>query len=311
MSWPIHFHLSAEPSRVLRCSSTCSVSWSAAIGRGRREGEAELIADCLVQAKLADELGYGCWWTVEHHGCGDFSLSSSPEMFNALVSQHTERIRIGHSGVLAPYSINHPIRVAERAAFLDVVSGGRLEMGAAVPVIAKCATSVSTSTPCAGTCVSYSRCCRGCGTRPTSSGTATSSTSPRSTWCPNRCNGHTRRFGRCASAATRSRWQDAWVSALSAPRCSSRSAAWPPFGTCTATRSKHTESHVSPVVHDEFGVFTFVHCAASQGRGHPQPRRRSSPMVCERCAPCAEDAAQGHDRHVPQPRSRRVAHSLV
>lgn len=96
-----------------------------------REGEAELIHDSLEQARLADELGYECWWTVEHHGCGDFSLSSTPELFNILVAQHTSRIRIGHSGVLAPFPINHPVRVAERAAFLDVISGGRLEMGAA------------------------------------------------------------------------------------------------------------------------------------------------------------------------------------
>ena len=96
-----------------------------------REGEAGLIADSLAQAMLADELGYGCWWTVEHHGCGEFSLSSTPELFNVLVSQHTSRIRIGHSGVLAPFTINHPIRVAERAGFLDIVSGGRLEMGCA------------------------------------------------------------------------------------------------------------------------------------------------------------------------------------
>jgi alkanesulfonate monooxygenase SsuD/methylene tetrahydromethanopterin reductase-like flavin-dependent oxidoreductase (luciferase family) len=99
--------------------------------RWSREGEAALIADSLAQAKLADELGYGCWWTVEHHGCGEFSLSSTPELFNVLVSQHTSRIRIGHSGVLAPFPINHPIRVAERSAFLDIVSGGRLEMGCA------------------------------------------------------------------------------------------------------------------------------------------------------------------------------------
>jgi alkanesulfonate monooxygenase SsuD/methylene tetrahydromethanopterin reductase-like flavin-dependent oxidoreductase (luciferase family) len=43
----------------------------------------------------------------------------------------TQRIRIGHAGVLAPYGINHPIRVAERAAFLDIVSNGRLELGLA------------------------------------------------------------------------------------------------------------------------------------------------------------------------------------
>jgi alkanesulfonate monooxygenase SsuD/methylene tetrahydromethanopterin reductase-like flavin-dependent oxidoreductase (luciferase family) len=96
-----------------------------------RQDEATLIAETLEQARLADELGYGCWWSVEHHGAGSFSLSSTPELFNVLVSQHTSRIRIGHSGVLSPVRINHPIRVAERSAFLDVVSGGRLEMGLA------------------------------------------------------------------------------------------------------------------------------------------------------------------------------------
>src|SRR5437879_12767038 len=58
-----------------------------------REGEAGLIADSLAQAKLADDLGYGCWWTVEHHGCGEFSLSSTPELLNGLVSQHPSAIR--------------------------------------------------------------------------------------------------------------------------------------------------------------------------------------------------------------------------
>jgi len=96
-----------------------------------RTRERALIDDTLAQAQLADELGYGCWWTVEHHGTGDFSLSSTPEMFNLLVAERTQRIRIGHSGVLAPFAINHPVRVAERAAFLDVMSGGRLELGIA------------------------------------------------------------------------------------------------------------------------------------------------------------------------------------
>src|SRR5439155_19321207 len=96
-----------------------------------RENERELILQSLEQARLADELGYGCWWSVEHHGAGPFSLSSTPELFNTLVAQGTRRIRIGHSGVLAPVQINHPIRVAERAAFLDIVSDGRLEMGLA------------------------------------------------------------------------------------------------------------------------------------------------------------------------------------
>jgi alkanesulfonate monooxygenase SsuD/methylene tetrahydromethanopterin reductase-like flavin-dependent oxidoreductase (luciferase family) len=81
------------------------------------------------QAKLADELGYGCWWQVEHHGAQEFSLSSAPEVLLAAISQQTRRIRLGHSAVLAPGRLNHPIRAAERAATLDHLSGGRLEFG--------------------------------------------------------------------------------------------------------------------------------------------------------------------------------------
>ena len=88
-------------------------------------------AEALDQARLADEMGFGCWWAVEHHGTPQFSLSSVPEMMLLAIAQITERIRLGHAAVLAPFNINHPLRVAERAAFLDVLSGGRLELGLA------------------------------------------------------------------------------------------------------------------------------------------------------------------------------------
>jgi len=90
-----------------------------------------LLADTLEQAKLADALGYGCWWAVEHHTSPDFSMSSAPDLWLAVLSQHTRRIRLGTAGILSPFEINHPIRVAERAAFIDVLSGGRLELGLA------------------------------------------------------------------------------------------------------------------------------------------------------------------------------------
>jgi alkanesulfonate monooxygenase SsuD/methylene tetrahydromethanopterin reductase-like flavin-dependent oxidoreductase (luciferase family) len=91
--------------------------------------EHQRIMRTVEQAKLADELGYGCWWQVEHHGAEEFSLSSAPELLLTAISQHTRRIRLGHSAVLAPGRINHPIRAAERAAMLDHLSGGRLEFG--------------------------------------------------------------------------------------------------------------------------------------------------------------------------------------
>ena len=93
--------------------------------------ERAVIEEALAQAKLADELGFGCWWNVEHHGAAEFSYSSAPEMMPVLLSQHTRRLRFGHSGILAPFRINHPVRIAERAAFADIVSGGRLELGLA------------------------------------------------------------------------------------------------------------------------------------------------------------------------------------
>lgn len=91
--------------------------------------EHERIMQSIEQARLADELGYGCWWQVEHHGAEEFSLSSAPELLLTAIAQHTSRIRLGHSAVLAPGRFNHPIRAAERAATLDHLSGGRLEFG--------------------------------------------------------------------------------------------------------------------------------------------------------------------------------------
>lgn len=93
--------------------------------------ERRFFLEAIEQARLADQMGFGCWWAVEHHGSPQFSYSSAPDLMLAVLSQHTERIRLGHSGVLAPYAINHPMRVAERAAFLDNLSGGRLELGLA------------------------------------------------------------------------------------------------------------------------------------------------------------------------------------
>lgn len=90
-----------------------------------------LLAETLEQARLADELGYGCWWAVEHHTAPEFSISSAPDLWLAVLSQHTRRIRLGSAGILSPFEINHPIRVAERAAFIDLLSGGRLELGLA------------------------------------------------------------------------------------------------------------------------------------------------------------------------------------
>src|SRR6059036_331276 len=85
--------------------------------------------DALAQAVLADEMGFNTFWEVEHHFLNEFSHSSAPEVFLAVVAARTKRLRIGHGVTLLPYPFNHPIRVAERAAALDIVSNGRLDLG--------------------------------------------------------------------------------------------------------------------------------------------------------------------------------------
>ena len=91
--------------------------------------ELQLLQETLAQAELADKVGFDCWWEVEHHGAVDMSYSSAPEVILTAISQRTKRMRLGHSAVLAPHNFNHPIRIAERAATLDLISNGRLEMG--------------------------------------------------------------------------------------------------------------------------------------------------------------------------------------
>jgi len=91
--------------------------------------EPRVFAEALEQIELADHLGFDCAWLVEHHFLEEYSHSSAPELFLAAASQRTNRIRLGHGIVQTVPAINHPARVAERIATLDVLSNGRVEFG--------------------------------------------------------------------------------------------------------------------------------------------------------------------------------------
>src|SRR5207249_9487334 len=93
------------------------------------DAEERLIRDALEQVELADRLGVGYAWEVEHHFLEEYSHSSAPEVFLAAASQRTKQIRLGHGIVLMPPAYNHPARVAERLATLDLVSKGRVDWG--------------------------------------------------------------------------------------------------------------------------------------------------------------------------------------
>ncbi|WP_065089583.1 LLM class flavin-dependent oxidoreductase [Acidihalobacter prosperus] len=89
--------------------------------------ERAVFEDTLAQWVLAESLGFSTGWLVEHHFMPEYSHSTAPELFLAAASQRTQRLRLGHAIVPLPY--HHPIRVAERLATLDVLSGGRVEFG--------------------------------------------------------------------------------------------------------------------------------------------------------------------------------------
>jgi alkanesulfonate monooxygenase SsuD/methylene tetrahydromethanopterin reductase-like flavin-dependent oxidoreductase (luciferase family) len=91
--------------------------------------EHRLLKDALEQIELADELGIDYVWEVEHHFLEEYSHSSAPEVFLAAVSQRTSRIRLGHGIVQLPFAFNHPARIAERIATLDLISDGRVDFG--------------------------------------------------------------------------------------------------------------------------------------------------------------------------------------
>lgn len=88
--------------------------------------------DLMDQVVYADEAGYDSVWLRERHFHGDHegrNFFSSPFIAASYIASVTERIRIGIGARLLP--LDHPIHVAEGAATVDVISGGRLDMGIA------------------------------------------------------------------------------------------------------------------------------------------------------------------------------------
>lgn len=91
------------------------------------DSELNLFQNALDQVELADKLGFEHAWEVEHHFLEEYSHCPSPEVFLAAASQRTKNIRLGHG--IYQLTTNHPARVAERVACLDLVSRGRVEFG--------------------------------------------------------------------------------------------------------------------------------------------------------------------------------------
>ena len=94
-----------------------------------RKSEQQVFHDMVEQSLLAEELGFDCIWAVEHHCLTRYAHMSAPESFLAFIAGATKRIHVGHGVVCLPFNMNHPIKVAERIATLDLLSRGRLHFG--------------------------------------------------------------------------------------------------------------------------------------------------------------------------------------
>jgi alkanesulfonate monooxygenase SsuD/methylene tetrahydromethanopterin reductase-like flavin-dependent oxidoreductase (luciferase family) len=93
------------------------------------DSEHRAYQNVLAQAVAGDTFGWDAFWTVEHHFLSEFSHCSNPEVLYGAVAALTERIRIGYGVRLMPQPYNHPVRTAESVAVLDLISGGRVDLG--------------------------------------------------------------------------------------------------------------------------------------------------------------------------------------
>jgi alkanesulfonate monooxygenase SsuD/methylene tetrahydromethanopterin reductase-like flavin-dependent oxidoreductase (luciferase family) len=86
----------------------------------------EVARHTLEMVQMADRGGFEIAWAAEHHAL-EMTIAPNPFQILAWWGENTERIRLGTAVAAAPYW--HPIRLAGEAAFLDLISGGRLEFG--------------------------------------------------------------------------------------------------------------------------------------------------------------------------------------
>lgn len=103
---------------------------SAVVGpRPWEESEPERFRQDLEMGVKADEVGFDSFFAPEHHFLEEYSHNAASHLTCLAVGMRTERIRLvtGIMNLCAP--INHPVRVAEQIAMIDIYTNGRIELG--------------------------------------------------------------------------------------------------------------------------------------------------------------------------------------
>jgi alkanesulfonate monooxygenase SsuD/methylene tetrahydromethanopterin reductase-like flavin-dependent oxidoreductase (luciferase family) len=86
-------------------------------------------AETLNQIVAAESLGFDSVWLTEHHFCDD-GYTPSPLVIAAAIGARTKRMRIGTNLMILP--LHNPVRVAEDAAIVSLLTGGRFDLGVGV-----------------------------------------------------------------------------------------------------------------------------------------------------------------------------------
>src|SRR5262245_44421838 len=86
----------------------------------------QVFEEVIEEAVEAEALGWDGFFLTEHH-FDAWSLLPSPNLLLAILANKTRRMRLGTGVHILP--VHDPIRLAEEAGMLDVISGGRLEVG--------------------------------------------------------------------------------------------------------------------------------------------------------------------------------------
>jgi len=79
--------------------------------------------------EVADRHHWKYAWFTEHHFLKEYSHISASETLMAWVLARTQNIHVASGIINITPPVNHPARVAERVAMMDLVSNGRFEFG--------------------------------------------------------------------------------------------------------------------------------------------------------------------------------------